>query len=234
MNLTKKLSTLAITGAFLATAGSAIAAGDYYGTSNCQVIYGGGEVCNTDVTFTINKMVGVPNKSDFVENLNVNDANYTANATIPFKIVITNTGKNTISHVRITDTLPSYLTYVSGGGNWDQNARTVTFDLNGLEAGKSQQYILTTKVVSENQLPKDKASVCVINQIQAFEDNGAKATDSSQVCISRVIIPQKNAPVYPSVPVKDIPKTGPEMLPLLGLIPAGLAGLVLRKKARIN
>ena len=234
MNFTKKLSTLALTGAFLATAGSAIAAGDYYGTSNCQVIYGGGEVCNTDVTFTINKMVGVPNKSDFVENLNVNDANYSADSTIPFKIVVTNTGKNKINHVRVTDTLPSYLTYVSGGGTWDQNARTITFDLNGLEAGKSQQYVITTKVVGENQLPKDKASLCVINQVQAFEDNGAKAQDSSQVCISKTVIPQKNAPVYPSVPVKTIPNTGPELLPLLGLIPAGLTGLFLRKKATIN
>ena len=230
MNFKNTFSTLVLTGAFLATAGSSIAAGDYYGTSNCQVIYGGGEVCNNEVDFTINKMVGVPSKSDFAENLNVNDSNYTADATIPFKIIVTNTGKNKINHIKVTDTLPSYLTYVSGGGTWDQNARTITFDLNGLEAGKSQQYIINTKVVSENQLPKDKASLCVINQVNAIEDNGAKAQDSSQVCITKVVVPQKNVPVYPSVPVKTVPNTGPEMLPLLGLIPAGLAGLVLRKK----
>lgn len=40
-------------------------------------------------------------------------------------------------------------------------------------------------------------------------------------------------PILPSSPVKITPATGPEMLPLIGLIPMGLAGLFLRKKPRI-
>lgn len=227
MNLTKKLSTLALTGVFLATAGSSIAAG----TSNCQVIYGGGEVCNNDIKFSINKLVGVPSKADFVDNLNVNDAKYSADQTVPFKIIITNTGTSKIGHMKVTDTLPSYLSYVSGGGTYDQNAKTITFDLNNLDAGRAQQYVINVKVVADNQLPQDQASVCVVNQVNAIEDSGVKASDSSQVCITRQAVPQKGTPeVFKTVPVKDIPKTGPELLPLLGLIPAGLAGLALRKK----
>lgn len=38
-------------------------------------------------------------------------------------------------------------------------------------------------------------------------------------------------PVLPSSPVKTTPATGPEMLPLIGLIPIGLTGVFLRKKA---
>ena len=231
MNIKNTLSTIALTGAFLATAGSSFAAG----SSNCQVIYGGGEVCNNDIKFSINKLVGVPNKSDFVDNLNINDAKYSADQTVPFKIIITNTGNTKIGHMKVTDTLPSYLTYVSGGGTWDQNARTITFDLNDLDAGRAQQYVINVKVVADNQLPQDQGSVCVVNQANAIEDSGVKASDSSQVCITRQAIPQKSTPeVFTTVPVKKIPNTGPEMLSLLGLIPAGIAGLMLRKKSRLN
>lgn len=38
-------------------------------------------------------------------------------------------------------------------------------------------------------------------------------------------------PILPSSPIKTAPATGPEMLPLIGLIPMGLAGVFLRKKA---
>lgn len=235
MNIKNSFTTLALTGAFLTSAGVSLAAGGgQYGTSNCQVIYGGGEVCNNEIKFSINKMVGVPNTSNFTDNITVNDAKYTADATVPFKIIITNTGNTKIGHIKVTDTLPSYLTFVNGSGNWDANSRTLTFELNNLDAGRAQQFIINVKVVSDNQLPQDQGSVCVVNQVVALEDSGVKATDAAQVCITRQMIPNKPTPeVYNAVPVKKIPNTGPEMLPLLGLIPAGLTGIVLRKKARI-
>ena len=40
--------------------------------------------------------------------------------------------------------------------------------------------------------------------------------------------------IYEKVPVKDIPKTGPELLTLLALAPVGLAGFYLRKKSKLS
>ncbi len=230
MKFKTSLTTALLTGAFLAIAGVSYASG-----SNCQIIYGGGEVCNNNIQFSINKMVGIPNTSNFADNLSVNDAKYSAGQTIPFKIIVTNTGNTKIGHIKATDTLPQYLTWVSGDGNWDSNARTITFDINNLDAGRAQQFMINAKVVDNNQLPQDQGTVCVVNQVNATEDSGSTASDSSQVCITRQVVTNAPTPeVFTTVPPKKIPNTGPEMLPLLGLIPAGLTGLVMRKKSKLG
>lgn len=230
MNLKKTFTTALLTGAFLATAGMSYASG-----SNCQVIYGGGEVCNNNVQFAINKLVGIPSTSNFTDNLTVNDAKYSAGQTIPFKIIITNTGSNKIGHIRVTDSLPQFLTWVSGDGSWDANSRKISFDINNLDAGRAQQFMINAKVVDNNQLPQDQGTICVVNQVNALEDNGSTAADSSQVCITRQVTTSLPTPeVFTTVPPKKIPNTGPEMIPLLGLIPAGITGFALRRKSKIN
>ncbi len=229
MNFKKTIITALVTGAFLATAGVANASG-----SNCQIIYGGGEVCNNNIQFSINKMVGIPNTSNFTDNLSINDSKYSAGQTIPFKIIVTNTGSNKIGHIKVTDTLPQYLTWISGDGSWNADARTITFDINNLDASRAQQFVINAKVVDNNQLPNQSA-VCVTNQVNAFEDSGVTAADSSQVCITREIVSTNPTPeVINTVPPKKIPNTGPEMLPLLGLIPAGIAGFTLRRKSKLG
>lgn len=230
MNFRKTITTALVTGAFLATAGIANASG-----SNCQIIYGGGEVCNNNIQFSINKMVGIPNTSNFTDNLSVNDSKYSAGQTIPFKIIVTNTGNTKIGHIKVTDNLPQYLTWVSGDGSWNGDSRTITFDINNLDAGRAQQFMISAKVVDNNQLPSDQSTVCVVNHVNAFEDSGSTASDASQVCISKQVTTSNPTPeVINTVPPKKIPNTGPEMLPLLGLIPAGIAGFTLRRKSKLN
>jgi uncharacterized repeat protein (TIGR01451 family) len=231
MNIKKALTTALATGIFLTAAGISFADG----SSNCQIIYGGGQVCNNNIQYTINKMVEVPGTTNFTDNLNVNDSKYSADTIVPFKIIITNTGDTKIGHIKVTDSIPQYLTFASGDGNFDANSRKITFDVNNLDAGAAQQFMVNLKVVDNNQLPSDQSTVCVVNQVNAFEDSGVTAADSSQVCITREIANVTPTPVvFTTVPPKKIPNTGPEMLPLLGLIPAGISGLFLRKKSKIS
>lgn len=234
MNMKKSLIATLITATFLATAGSATAAG-----SQCQVIYGGGEVCKKQIEFTINKMVQVPNTKGvtFVENLTINDAKYTPGSVATFKVVITNSGKEKITRARVTDKFPQFLSFVSGAGTWDANAKTLTFDVNNLEAGKSQEFLITAKVSDDAALPQNQTNVCVTNQVNAIEDDGATASDSSSLCIVRTVITTTPTPtpmVHTTTPPKSIPNTGPEMLPLLGLIPAGITGMLLRRKSKLS
>lgn len=231
MNIKNIVAATLLTGAFMINAGFANASG-----SNCQIIYGGGQVCNNNIEFSLNKMVQVPGKGggNFVDNLTVNDAKYAAGQNVPFRITVTNTGDTSITHIRVTDTLPQFLTFVSGDGNFDQNAKTITFDVNNLDVGKVQEFNIVAKVVDDSQLPQDQSTLCTVNQVQAIADNGDTASDSSQICIAKQITSAPTPTVFTTVPPKSIPNTGPEMLPLLGLIPAGLAGLKLRKKGKIN
>ncbi len=229
MNIKNLVTTAVITTALLATtAGMVNASG-----SQCQVIYGGGQVCDKQIQFSIDKLVQVPSKGgQFVDNINVNDPKYSAGQTVVFKIVISNTGKDKIDHARVTDTFPQFLSFVSGAGTWDNNAKTLTFDVNNLDAGKAVSFLITAKVADDTNLP-NQSTVCVTNQVRAIEDSGASAQDSSQVCITRVV-PTPTPMIYEKVPVKDIPKTGPELLTLLALAPVGLAGFYLRKKSKLS
>lgn len=206
------------------------------GNSNCQVIYGGGEVCDRNIEFSLEKYVQKANKGgEYVENLNTNDPRFSANQEVSFKIVVKNVGQNTIESMTVTDTLPQYVTFVSGAGNYDKNTNKISFTIQNLAKNEQKEFIIVTKIVDENALPTDKAISCVVNNVTAVENSGTSAKDSSQFCIEKQVVTAKPTPqVYDKTPVKNIPNTGPEMLPLFGLIPAGLAGIALRRKNKLG
>lgn len=232
MNIKRSLTTLAVTGAFLASAGIAFA-----GSSQCQVVYGGGEVCEEKIQFTLDKKVLTPTKGgSYVDNLTINDHRFQIGNTATFKIIVKNTGDNKINSLTVVDKLPDHLTFVSGPGTYNESNRTITYTINNLEKGQVNEQVFTVTIA--NTLPANQGVVCLTNEATATDNNGITAKDSAGLCVQQnVTNPVQPTPapqVFQKVPVKNIPNTGPEMLPLLGLIPAGLAGLVLRNKSKIN
>lgn len=219
--------------AFLTFSGSAYATGSYggYGTP-CEPVYGGGEVCVSKGEIQIDKTVKNPQTGAFVDNLSLsNDPKYSANQTVEFHLVLKNTGKETLDKVTVTDTFPSYLTFESGTGTFDSNTKTLTFTVNDLQAGESRTYNVVGKVVDSSKLPADQAVTCVVNQVKAVSSEN-QSSDVSQFCIEKVIATTKGGlPVMPAPTMTKTPSTGPEMLGLLGLIPAAAGGLFLRKRS---
>lgn len=205
-----------------------------YGTSNCQVIYGGGEVCPTSSQFSLDKKVQSPTKGGgFVDNLGMTDAKFAPDNQVVFKIIIKNTGEKNIDTLTITDTLPENVVFRTGAGVSNSDNKTVTYTIKNLPKGESNEQNIVVTVLSYDQLPKDQAIICLTNNVKATDNNGNIANDSAAFCIEKPItqVPIKNIPeIFTKVPPKSIPNTGPEMLPLLGLIPAGITGLFLRKK----
>lgn len=221
-----KITTSLITAAAVLSASASVAFAS--GTSNCQVIYGGGEVCPPEVKFTIDKKVQTPNKGgSFVDNLSVNDAKYKAGQDVPFQLIVSNTGTKDIT-LTITDILPNYIEYVSGG-TYDANAKQVTNSVS-LKAGESKTLTIVGRITADTNMPADKSVMCVTNIAKAADGNGATAEDNAQLCIEKST---PSAKVYPTVPTKDIPNTGPEALALVILPPLGAAGLYLRRKASL-
>ncbi len=224
--MNKKFATILTTSTALLVASSSLAFAS--GTSNCQVIYGGGEVCPPEVKFTIDKKVMSPNKGgSYVDNLSANDAKYMASQEVPFQIVVSNTGKKDIK-LTITDILPSYIDFVSGG-TYDSNGKQVKNTIE-LKAGETKTLNIVGKVTTEDKMPANQAVVCVTNIVKATDENAASAEDNAQFCIEKGV-PQ--AKVYPAVPTKNIPNTGPEAFALAILPPLGAAGLYLRRKASL-
>lgn len=228
MNFTKKLSTLAVTGVFLTQAGVSLAAGNGYGTSNCQVVYGGGEVCPESVQFSLDKKVLSPNKGgSYVDNLGFNDAKFQPGNTVAFKIIVKNTGEKTIEKLNIVDTLPANTVFTSGSASYNASNNTVSYTIDKLDPNAVNERTFVATIANADKLPKDQGVICLTNKVAATDKNGNTASDNAAFCIEKAVM---NPKVFESVPVKSIPNTGPEMLALLGLIPAGIAGLLLRKK----
>ena len=196
--------------------------------ADCQTVYGGGQSCTYN--FTVSKSVQVPGKGggQFVHNLSQTDALFSPSQNVNYQIVVTNTGNNMIPSINIVDTFPQFVTFVSGVGNYNQGNNTLTFTVNNLNPGQSLTYVVTAKI--GNSMPGSNGAFCVVNQVTGTDTNGQTQSDSSQLCIQQTV-----APTVAPVPVmKTTPPTGPEMLPLLGLIPGGLGGLFLRKKSKKN
>jgi uncharacterized repeat protein (TIGR01451 family) len=200
------------------------------GASNCQIIYGGGEVCQKTVSFTLDKKVQRPTKGgDFVDNLGTNDDKFGPGTTVNFRITVKNTGDATLSNVNIVDSLPTYLTYSSGG---QQDGNNANFTIDSLKSGESKSFDLVAKVADTNTLPADKSIVCVTNNVKATQD-GNTATDSTQLCIEKSVSQKGGGPIVQQTPpLKQTPSTGPEMLSLVALIPSGALGLFLNRKSR--
>lgn len=205
--------------------------GTYGSTATiCQPTYGGN--CENN-QLLINKKVADPKSQTkggslvYKDNLGVNDAKYSAGQTVSFEIAITNTGDNTLTNISVKDILPQYLTVTSGmnnGWNFDKNSRTLSTTLTELKAGETKTFNLTAVAVSSSELPSGQDITCVVNQSFASV-NAITVQDNAQLCI------QKSMNVFPAPSAKTTPKTGPETIALIGLIPSAIAGLVLRKRA---
>ncbi|OGH23342.1 MAG: hypothetical protein A2958_00250 [Candidatus Levybacteria bacterium RIFCSPLOWO2_01_FULL_38_13] len=200
----------------------------------CQPIYGGGQTCVQVGNILVNKTVKNPQTGAFVDNLNINDPKLLPLSTVTFQITVTNTGSGNLSKITVKDTLPSFVTFVSGPGSFDRNTKVLTFEVSNLGAGQSQTFTLEAKTVEENKLPQDQGIVCVVNQVLATSDSN-QSSDNSQFCIEKPVVApvtKGGLKVFPAPTVVTTPPTGPEMLSLIGLIPAGGLGFLLRRKAR--
>jgi uncharacterized repeat protein (TIGR01451 family) len=236
----KNIIVIALTAGLLSLSSfvSAVSADTSNGVS-CQPIYGGGETCVQVGNIVINKTVKNPSTGAFVDNLNVNDPKYSPTSTATFQITVTNTGGGTIAKTTVKDTLPNFVTFVSGPGSFDSNSKVLTFEVNNLGAGQSQTFTVTAKIADAGSL--SQSVTCIVNQVTATAEKN-QSSDNSQFCIEKGAQPtptqvpgepvsKGGKKVFPAPEVKTTPPTGPEMFSLVGLIPAGAVGMFLRKKA---
>jgi uncharacterized repeat protein (TIGR01451 family) len=207
-----------------------------YGSVACQPIYGGGQTCVTTDKILIDKKVLDPNSNTkgnaevFVDNLTMNNSKYRPDQRIKFQLIVTNTSDSALSEVTVSDIFPEHITFVSGPGSYDSKSRTLTFKISGLKANESRKFVIEGKVAASGKLPSGQGIVCQVNMASAVAE-GKESKDNSQFCIEKATtkggLPVMDAPKN----MKQTPATGPEAFALIGLIPAGLSGLILRRKA---
>jgi uncharacterized repeat protein (TIGR01451 family) len=197
--------------------------------ADCQALYGGGQTC-TSSAFTIQKFVLEPGVG-FKNNLWISDPKFAPLQTVSFQIFINNTGSENISTLNVVDTLPQYVTFVSGPGTFNSSNQTLSFTINNLGVGQSQTVYVDAKVVGSGNLPSNQAIVCMSNNVNANDNNGDTGSASSNFCVQQNVL-GASQPVLPVPPVTVTPPTGPEMIPLALLFPGALGGLFLRRKSK--
>jgi len=200
----------------------------------CTTSYGStyGSDCTESGNVSVNKLILDPKSGtqtkggltsqQFVENLGANDAHFVAGQEVTYKIIVTNTGTKTLTNVLVQDYLPKEISFVSGEGKMENNIFTTT--IASLNAGQSREIILKGKVSDLSSL--NTSILCNVTNKATVTAEGKTAEDNAALCVEKTAMT-----VYPAPKTKETPKTGPEALALIGIVPAALSGLLLRKKA---
>ena len=141
----------------------------------------------------VDKMVRNPLTNEYVDNLGLNDAKFSAEGIVFFKITVQNTGGSTLNKINVTDYLPVYLQYVSGG-NYDANSRQITFTFTNVSPGERRSTVLQAKVYSLSNLPAAKTILCPVNKVYASSPQDGSDEDTAQFCIEKKPIVKKEVP----------------------------------------
>ena len=189
---------------------------------NCEPIYGGGEKCWGTGEILIDKTVKNHETGLYVDNLGVNDEKYAPGEDVPYRLEIKNTGQGNFSELKVKDTLPSYLDFVSltdNDGNlypsdWDSNTKELRFSFSNLNAGESRIFNLTARIYSKDSLPQGLTLECPLNYV-FVEADGKTDSDQAQICFEQKVFG-----------VTYLPPTGPEfgLVVSLGLLVTTLLG----------
>lgn len=185
--------------------------------------YGGQYGNNPTAGISINKTVKDPTQGVFVDNLGVNDTRFQAGDTITFRLEVTNNGSTTFKYVDVKDTLPPYVEFVSGPGEYNTSNKQITYRINNFEPGKTDTKEITGRIMPKAQLPQQQAVFCVVNASSLTTNDNRTASDNAQFCIGTSL-------------AKELPKTGPIFTAMLfGAVIFGggiVLGFLLRKAKR--
>jgi len=167
----------------------------------------------------VDKTIKNPNISEYWDNLDSSVVVFTADDLVDFKVRVKNTGDKKLKNIKVIDTLPPYVSFVSGYGSYDSAARTLTWTIGELEPNQESTFDIQVKVYPSDQLPWG-GTVCVINKAEAWAETGEYDYDTSQFCIETRIL------------AKEVPVTGidPNLaLQALGCVSLMGVGLKLRR-----
>lgn len=232
MSISKRITLSLFSFALLVTAFAlpAQAAG------NCQPTYGGvygGSDCPPSNNLTIDKKVQNPQNGVFVDNMSISDIKFAPEQIVTFKIIVTNTGTDSVKNVTVKDIFPASITFSGGAGVYDAASNTLTLTLDELKADETRTFTLGGRVSKD--LPTQNMISCVINQAQA-RVNDITVSDNAQLCMEKTapLVTKGGLTVMPAPKVQKSPATGPEMAYLFGLLPLGSLGYFLRRKTTLD
>lgn len=199
-------------------------------SQDCQTVYGGGEACLPYVS--VRKLVQKPGSKEFVKNLSENDPQYTPESFVTFKIVVKNLSNEAMQSIEVIDTLAPILHFIAGPGNFDQTNKTLTFTLGNVEKQETIEFDITTQITTEDLLPNQEGPLCMTNVVKVSE-KGKTSSDTSTFCVEKKGVASPTAAATQVLGVasaQTTPATGGNLLSLMALLPAAVAGFFVMKR----
>lgn len=208
---------------------SMFAVGQAYAEAECQEVFGGGEVCPSEIQHDVDKKVQLPFSGDYIENISATGSSkYVAGDLVNFKVIIKNTSNIKLSNIDVTDTLPEFSEFYAGPGNvkTSEGKTTVSFPVKDLEPSKSFEFFITARIVDESKWSSSESVICRKNTVKTVADGKDVRADSAQVCFVRRVLGVSKGGVKGAVVT---PPTGPSLLGFIGLFIMGAGGFFLRR-----
>ena len=174
-------------------------------------------------TLSVDKKLRSVWDSEYVDNISSSTRVFAEDGVIEFKIKITNTGTTNMKNIKVTDQLPPFLSLIFFPGTYDSTNNKVTWTIDELNAGHSQEFLIRAKIdKSENVFTVTKETNVVTATVDEISDK-----DDAVYYIGNVGSTSTDNQVI-------VPETGNAALILetIGVISAGISGLALRKKIR--
>jgi hypothetical protein len=200
----KNLIVLAFTMIVFASIGSIKA----YADSDCEDVYGGGQICEYDRRFKITKEVRIAGESSWKDKV----TDVKENEIVEFRITVKNKSDDEADKaddLETKDILPDEMEKVGGAG--------LTEEWDNFEPGATKTFIITA-IVKNDEYDRDyKFEKCVVNKVELRWDGDFEGSDTATVC-------------YGNIEPAELPKTG--AVDTLALVGLGLltAGLITKKK----
>lgn len=226
-------------------------------TNGCNPIYGGGQTCQQTGNITVDKKIKHPIENRFLDQLTSDDPSFTPDQQITFTIDVKNTGRSTIKNIALEDLFPpSLIRYDDKVGTFDNSTKILSYKIDELKGNEAKKITFKARVLKADQFPNNNDPVCLLNQVRAYTSRNKNnpSQDNVRFCVEKQGVTQQpqqtekpkptptkmqlpdqtkgGLPVKPQPNVSKSPKTGPELLALIGLLPAAGAGFFLRRKAK--
>jgi hypothetical protein len=215
-------------------------------SSTCQQSYGSTQACPGAHAVLVDVQVQNPKTKQYEQNLG-SDAAFNPNDTMNFKVNLTNMGQETAKPLTLATTYPAGFKYAGGPGTYNAQNRTTTLAVTDLQPGQTRSFYYSATLDGSGT---NKPAVDCNNVYKADATiDGKTNSDAVQFCINyqnagiqsgnnignngngNGTTTKGGQTVFAPQDINRTPKTGPELLALAALLPAGASGIILRNKA---
>ncbi len=138
---------------------------------------------NNFKSLVVDKKVRLVGKTDFLDNIDSNNAVFYHNDEIHFQINIENNGTETLNNINVTDFLPEGLEIDFTAGEFDKGGQTLNWTIEELDPSEIRTLIVKARIDALDN------SGLKVNRVEASSDEGIGDKDTSSYYIAGTYVP---------------------------------------------